>query len=240
MESIIKQGKLEDNVYSLPDIELDRKDYLQIAEHLKFLGGKWNRGKRGFIFDREIKNIDDLLGDNTKKKKDLQFFETPEKLAKRLVELAEIKHQDTILEPSAGRGAIIKEIKKVCDCEIQYCEIDKTNLKYLEKIDRLENVSKNGDFLKFDCMTFDKIISNPPFSKNQDIDHIMQMYKLLRVKGILVSMASQHWENSQEKKCVEFRRFLGLTRAEVIDIDRGEFKESGTMIGSKIIIIKKG
>jgi len=239
MENIIKQGKLENNIYYLPEIQLDRKEYLEVAKHLKFLGGKWKGGKiGGFIFDRNINSIDELLGNNTKKKKELQFFETPEKLAKELVELAEINNYVDILEPSAGRGAIIKEIKKVCDRQIQFCEIDKTNLKYLDKIDNLENVSDNGDFLEFNHMTFDRIIANPPFFKNQDIKHILHMYDLLRNKGILVSIASKHWENSKNKKETEFRKFLEYTKAEIIDIKEGEFKESGTTIGGVIIKIK--
>jgi len=239
MEQIIKQGKLEDNIYFLPKIQMDRKEYLKVAEHLKFLGGKWNRVKRGFMFDRNIESIDELLGDNIKKKKDLQFFETPEEIAKELVDLAEISNYVNILEPSAGRGAIIKEIKKVCSCQIQYCEIDKTNLKYLEEIDNLENVSEDGDFLEFDYMTFDRIVANPPFSKNQDIDHIRHMYSLLRQKGILVSVASKHWQMSTNKKEKDFREFLEFTDAEIIEIEAGKFKESGTMVGSVIIKIIK-
>ena len=240
MEEIIKQGKLEDNIYYLPDIQMDRKEYLEVAKHLKFLGGKWNKGKGGFIFDREIENIDELIGDNTKKQKELQFFETPQELAKELVELSELDNYVAILEPSAGRGAIIKEIKKVCSRQIQYCEIDKTNIKYLDEIDNLENVSTEGDFLKFNDMTFDRIIANPPFSKNQDIDHIKHMYSLLRNKGILVSIASKHWQSSNNKKETEFKQWLEDVQAEIIELETGRFKESSTNISSVIVrIIKK-
>jgi len=236
MKNTIKKGQLKENIYYLPDIQLDRKEYLEVAKHIKFLGGKWNRTKGGFIFDREIKSIDELLGE-TNKQKQLQFFETPQELAKELVYLADIQNQDDILEPSAGRGAIIKEIKKICSCQIQYCEIDETNRKYLEKIDNLEEVNYN--FLKFNEMTFSKIIANPPFSKNQDIDHIRHMYSLLRRKGRLVSIASKHWQISNKKKETEFRDWLEDIDAEVVELDEGKFKESGTNIKSVIIIINK-
>jgi len=240
MNGIIKQGELKDNIYYLPDVKMGRKEYLEVASHLKFLGGKWKSGKiKGFVFDREIKSIDELLGDNIKKKKDLQFFETPVSLARELVELAEVNNYVDILEPSAGRGAIIKEIKKVCDRQIQYCEIDKTNRKYLNEIDNLENVTEDGNFLEFNEMTFDRIIANPPFSKNQDIDHIMHMYDLLRNKGVLISMSSKHWQISRNKKETEFKRFIRYTRAEVVEIEAGRFKDSGTMVGSLIIKIRK-
>lgn len=38
----------------------------------------------------------------------VQDYLTPEKLADELVEIAELEQHDTILEPSAGQGAIIK------------------------------------------------------------------------------------------------------------------------------------
>ena len=237
MEKQIKKGRLENNIYFLPDIQLDRKEYLKIAKHLNFLGGKWNRGKKGFVFDRKIESIEELLGDNISKKKDLQFFETPQDLAKELVDLAEINDYVDILEPRAGRGAIIKEIKKVYNKEIQYCEIDEINRKYLNKIDNIKNVG--NDFLKFNEMTFDRIIANPPFSKNQDIDHIRHMFSLLRDKGILVSIASKHWQISDNKKEKEFKQWLKDLNAEIIEIEAGRFKESGTMIGGVIIKVIK-
>lgn len=237
MKKQIEKGKLENNIYFLPNIQMDRKEYLKVAEHLKFLGGKWNRGKKGFVFDRKIENIEELLGDNISKKKDLQFFETPQGLAKELVDLVEVDNYVDILEPSAGRGAIIKEIKKVYHKKIQYCEIDETNRKYLDEINNLENVG--NDFLKFNEMTFDRIIANPPFSKNKDIDHIRHMFSLLRNKGILVSIASIHWQVSNNKKEKEFKQWLKDLNAEIIEIEAGKFKESGTMIGSVIIKIIK-
>jgi 16S rRNA G1207 methylase RsmC len=35
------------------------------------------------------------------------------------------------------------------------------------------------DFLDYNDETFDKIIANPPFSKSQDVKHILHMYELL-------------------------------------------------------------
>lgn len=239
MEQIIKQGVLKDNVYYLPNVKLDRKEYLDIAEHLKFLGGKWKgRGLNGFIFDRQISSIDELLGNNIKVKKDIQLFETPESIADKLVEYAEIDNYQTILEPSAGRGRIIKSIQKVCSCQIDYCEINDVNRKYLDEIKNINFLEE--DFLKLKTdKKYTRIVANPPFAKNQDIDHIMKMYELLSEKGILVSISSNHWQMAKEKKCQEFRKFIEYTNAEVIELQNGDFKESGTLVKVNIIIIRK-
>ena len=86
---------------------------------------------------------------------------------------------------------------------------------------------------------YSKIIANPPFSKNQDIDHIYQMYINLVRGGRLVSIASNHWFLSQNKKEIIFREWLEEKQTEIIKLDSGEFKESGTTISCCIILINK-
>ena len=239
MIEILKEGKIEDGIYFLPDVQIDREKYLDIAKHLNFLGGKWNRGKKGFVFDRGI-TIEEIIDYDKDKKKNIQFFETPEDICDYLVEKADLKKLDLILEPSAGRGAIINAIHKVLpNREIQYCEIDDTNIKYLNELELVEDICDTGNFLEVEHMTFDKIIANPPFNKNQDIDHIKHMYSLLRNKGRLVSIASKHWQLSNNKKETAFKKFLTETDAIVEEIDAGSFKESGTQIATVIIIIDK-
>ena len=66
-------------------------------------------------------------------KKEFQFFATPEKLADELVNLADLKQHDTILEPSAGQGAIVKAINKVCDVVPDCFELMDVNTLVLKK-----------------------------------------------------------------------------------------------------------
>ena len=65
------------------------------------------------------------------------------------------------------------------------------------------------------------------------------MYLYLRDGGRLVCITSNSWVNGSQKKLVEFREWLEKVGAEVIDIEAGSFKESGTMVGGKIVIIDK-
>jgi 16S rRNA A1518/A1519 N6-dimethyltransferase RsmA/KsgA/DIM1 with predicted DNA glycosylase/AP lyase activity len=60
-----------------------------------------------------------------------QQYYTPSELAKQLVELADIQPTDDVLEPSAGQGAIVKEILKKEYDRIVLLEIDKTNVNAL-------------------------------------------------------------------------------------------------------------
>ena len=170
--------------------------------------------------------------------------------------MSEIKKGDIILEPSAGQGAIIDSIlKKHKKNFIFYCEKMDTNLMILHnKYSELENVYRlrplNDDFLEMDeefvdfpgdtgKMKYHKIIANPPFSKNQDIDHIYKMYDCLKEGGRIVTISSTHWKTSYNKKEVDFRGWLNEVEAKIEKIPSGTFKESGTMVESCIIIIDK-
>jgi len=96
------------------------------------------------------------------------------------------------------------------------------------------------DFLlmDYDC-EYNRIIANPPFAKNQDIDHVRAMYKALDFGGRLVSITSESWVTGSQKKQVDFRNWLNEVGAEVQTIDKGAFKESGTMVGGRILVIDK-
>ena len=65
------------------------------------------------------------------------------------------------------------------------------------------------------------------------------MYAFLEKGGKLVTVSSKHWEFGSELICVNFRRWLEGVGAVVEAVDRGAFKESGTMVESNIIIINK-
>lgn len=228
-------------VVKLPNVKLERKVYQDVAKALELIGGKWKGGKIfGFQF---ITDPSDLLnqianGDNRNLKKEFQFFATPDKLADKLVYLADIKPHDTILEPSAGQGAIIKAINNVCTIVPDCFEFMDVNRIILNRSGLRFNLV-GDDFLEHNKKTYSKIIANPPFTKNQDIIHLVEMYNCLSIGGRLVCITSESWVSGNQKKQFEFRKWLTDISAEVIDIESGTFKESGTMVGGRIIIINK-
>lgn len=240
-QEVLQDCTIKENIVKLPDVQLDRKLYQDVAKSLQLIGGKWKGGKTmGFVFEE---NPTDLLaeiagGEKRNLKKEFQFFATPEKLADQLVYLADLKQHDTILEPSAGQGAIIKAINKVCDVAPDCYELMDLNTSILNKSKLYFNII-GADFLKNNGKTYSKIIANPPFTKNQDIDHLKEMYNCLSRGGRLVCITSESWVNGNQHKQADFRSWLFDVNAEVIDIEKGTFKESGTMVGGKIVIIYK-
>ncbi len=206
-------------------------------------GATYNRST--FIFPNDAKPYIDRLmgGESVNIKKEFQFFGTPDKLADRLIMLAQINDHNAILEPSAGQGAILAAIKRACFslALVDYYELMSENIAILEKNFSPASL-KGGDFLRESVgqtKRYDRIIANPPFSKNQDIDHIYTMWDCLAQGGRIVTIASKHWQFSTNKKETEFREFLEENNAEIIEVNAGEFKESGTNIATVIIVLNK-
>jgi len=238
---VLQNCKVEDNVIKLPDTQLDRKEYLEVKKALELIGGKWKGGKvYGFIFKTDPTDLLNQIANGEKRnlKKEFQFFATPNDLAERLVYYADLKNHDTILEPSAGQGAIIQHINKQCSVVPDCFELMEVNKIILNKTD-LKFRLVGDDFLKSDSKKYSKIIANPPFSKNQDITHVYKMFDKLNRGGKIVTIMSKHWQNSTNKKETEFRNWLKELKAEVVEINAGEFKESGTSIATVIVLIDK-
>jgi type I restriction-modification system DNA methylase subunit len=208
VEDVLQNCTVIGNNVKLPNVKLDRKLYQNVAKKLELIGGKWKSGKiAAFVFNDDPSVLLNQLINNSNSipitkqniKKEFQFFETPQNIAELLVKLAEINDSDSILEPSAGQAAIIKELNKVTNTTIDCFELMETNRTIL--LNSNHNLNLIGDdFLKHPKKNYTKIIANPPFSKNQDIDHILEMYKCLSHNGRLVCITSEAWVNGNQKK----------------------------------------
>ena len=162
----------ENLVVFLPEIQLDRKTYLAVANHLEALGGKWNKKSKGFVF---AKLPDELLPEKmpehpTSIKKTFQFFPTPRKIADDLIDYAMMwkvgnSNHPKVLEPSAGHGALIESLRESYPnlpfLSVHYCELMKENIEVLaeKKLGHLVG----DDFLNYSTENkYDIVIANPP------------------------------------------------------------------------------
>ena len=106
---VLDSVQIDGNVVRLAQ-QLDRPTYVAVNKVLESIGGKWNRKAKGHVFNMDPAEILEeviLTGEYSSKKQDFGFFETPPELAKKVVELADIRPGMSILEPSAGRGALL-------------------------------------------------------------------------------------------------------------------------------------
>ncbi len=240
-EQVLQKCTVEGTVVKLPAGQLDRKLYQDVAKSLELIGGKWKGNKiMGFVFPTDPTDLLAQIANGEKRnlKKEFQFFGTPDGLCDELVILANIQKEHTVLEPSAGQGAIIKAIQRHLPKSVDYCELMPINQTFLKKI-------PNTTFIAEDFLTmkgkglYDRIVMNPPFSGNQDILHVRAAYELLKKGGRLVSITSTHYKLSTNKKETEFMNWLKEVKADVRLIEAGAFKQSGTGISTIMLIINK-
>ena len=229
------------NVVRLPEGQLDRKLYQEVAKALELIGGKWvGRKTMGFVFPSDPTDLLNQIanGEQRNLKKEFQFFATPPEIALWMVEQhGFLEPNHTILEPSAGQGALINAVnivlpEKVVDCY----ELMDVNRTFLSKIPTANLI---GEDFMVNTNKYDRIFANPPFSKNQDIDHIYKMYESLNYGGRIVTIASKHWQLSNNKKETQFREWLDKVEAVTYDLEHGAFKSSGTMVGTVCLVIDK-
>jgi phospholipid N-methyltransferase len=241
-EEVLQNCTIEGMVVKLPvGDQLDRKLYLQVKTAIEKIGGKWKGGKVfGFQFKEDPTNLMADISGGVKRdiKKEFQFCATQPKEADRVVSLAEIEEGHKVLEPSAGDGAIVKAVNRILPNMIVHCyEKMQLNKTELEKINTTKIIGE--DFLTHGKEKFDRIVANPPFSNNQDIDHVRKMYDSLNKGGRLVSITSTHYINSNNNKETEFKDWLKEVGADLHEIKGGAFKKSGTNVKTMILVINK-
>ena len=243
--AVLSECTVDGNVVFLPPTQLERKLYTEVNKCLTNIGGKWNRSKKGHVFDYEPTNaLDNLIltGENEDLKKTFQFFPTPKNIAEMMCELADLSDNSHVLEPSCGRGDLADVIYEQNIATLTGIELNPDNKRYLDE--KPYKTMIGIDFLAFAedsevLHNWTHVIMNPPFSRQQDIDHIRAAFGILNPGGILVSVVSVSPFFRSNKKSIEFRDWLDANNAEIIDVPAGAFKASGTNIPTKIIKIVK-
>jgi len=243
--SVLAECRVEGNILFLPEQQLERKLYEAVNKCLTNIGGKWNRVKKGHVFDYKpdeaLENLV-LTGETEDLKKKFQFFPTPREVAELMCELAELSADSHVLEPSCGEGDLADVIYEQ---GVEFlCGIELNHEKNKQLTGKPYTVITGVDFLVFATdealkRNWTHIIMNPPFSKQQDIDHIRAAYNILQPRGVLVSVVSISPFFRTNRKSEEFREWLDENGAEVVDIPAGAFKASGTDIATKVIKIIK-
>lgn len=239
-EKILQNCKWDGELLTLPNVQFKKKAYLEAKKWIEETGGEWNTSRQGFIWPFDANRVVSILlkGQRYNLQQEFQFFATPDKIADIAVsQFSTLSPDMSILEPSAGRGSLVKSVRRRCpDAVVDCFELMPENVSFLEKIEGA--IIIGTDFM--DCRSkYDRIIANPPFSNNQDIDHVYMMYECLKDGGEMSVITSRHWTFANDNKCQHFRKWLKDHGATIKNIDGGEFQESGTSIKTTLLFISK-
>jgi SAM-dependent methyltransferase len=243
---VLSGGTLEDGVFRITAGQLPRKLYESVNEILEKLGGRWDRKARGHVFQDDPSDALDrvIISGEIGPANEFDFFETPKDLARRMVEMAEVFPGQRILEPSAGKGAILREILSYVETEVrlpvlaEWCEIDPARQEACRLVSGRDPVA--ADFLSVPMDSWDfcwnRILMNPPFSRGRDVEHITHAHKLLAPGGRLVAIASGSVGFRQERRYQAFRDLVAK-HGYIEPLPAGTFKASGTDVNTVLVVM---
>lgn len=186
-------------------------------------------------------------GENAKtvSKNDFGFFPTPPDIAARMVELADmdpekLDYGSTILEPSAGDGAIVKAFPPSQITRRTFL-VERSEERYKKLIQTYPHANVfHDDFLTWNPkMDFDRAIMNPPFGLGVEAYHIVRAFSMLKKGGKLVTILPESWFFKVDEKSKIFREFMERHNMKSEKLHSGEFKESGTTINTRIVVLDK-
>ena len=162
-----------------------------------------------------------------------QLFPTPPALAERMVEEADILPGHSVLEPSAGTGAILAALPNVRPFgSVTAVEINATLAASLEQV---ADETICGDFLEQNgnLGTFDRIVMNPPFENGADIKHIQHAMKMLKPGGRLVAICA-----NGPRQQTTLKPLAENSGGWYEDLPAGTFASQGTNVNTALLLIE--
>jgi len=221
--------------------KLPRLIYLKVDAVLTAMGGKWDRKAGAHVFREDPEDVLNAViaaGEVTDVKKALNQFFTPRPVARDLVARAKVDRTHRVLEPSAGDGAIVRELVAT-GAQVWAVEIDERLGKGLsESFDHV--AVQVFDFLAIKTFErpFDRIVMNPPFAGQADVDHITRAFELLAPGGKLVSVASAGVFFRKNPKTDAFRKLVDK-HGSMEPLPSGSFQASGTNVETFVIEMRR-
>lgn len=183
----------------------------------------------------EFDVLEDRLKDGVKVVSAPQLFPTPPELAERVIQLAAVEPGVSVLEPSAGTGALIGAMRQIPTIgKLVAVEINGSLADGLRA--RFPNADvRNGDFLEMngELGKFDRIVMNPPFANGADIRHVQHAAGKLNPGGRLVAIVAGG--PRQREKLIPMAEASGGYWE---DLPAGSFESSGTGVNAAIVVIE--
>ncbi|HTR86212.1 MAG TPA: DUF4942 domain-containing protein [Reyranella sp.] len=171
--------------------------------------------------------------------KRLGFFPTPEAVASTVIEGAQLyRPKDepplVVLEPSAGTGNLAY-LAADQGCVVDCIEIDGVRASALRHSRRFRRVQM-ADFLSIAPRPiYDRVVMNPPFDRERDIDHVVHALKFLKPGGCLVAVMSAGTEFRETRKARGFREMVLRLNGQFHDLPEGSFSSVGTDINTIVV-----
>ncbi|MFD9422259.1 MULTISPECIES: methyltransferase [unclassified Streptomyces] len=221
--------------------QFDLAVWRQMNEALKEMGGRWDSrtSVRAHVFPHRIEEHmrQCIAAGEYPSRYETGWFPTPHPLVMQVCDLAGIYAGMTVLEPSAGAGALTQEIARRGGV-IDAVEVDERRADILrEQGDCRRVVATN--FLAMDPLGyevgFDRVVMNPPF--NEGLDHIKHAISHMTDDGILVAVMSDGLRWWSDRASVEFRAMVDGVGGEIEPLPEDSFAVSGTTVRTCLVYV---
>ncbi len=194
--------------------------------------------------DREPDADTGLHAPKTTLAKRYGFFPTPDATADTLIDHAELIRPNgpplTVLEPSAGTGNLARrcvENGALVDCvEVQpHLAAELREARVYRRVFALDFMAMRPD----PANLYDRVVANPPFDRERDIDHVMHALQFLKPAGCLTSIMSAGTEFRETRKSIAFRALMEKMGANWRDLPAGSFSSVGTNVNTIMLRVWK-
>lgn len=165
------------------------------------------------------------------------FFPTPAEVVEKMIDLARIDRETDykILEPSAGKGNIVDGLMAYGLSEGTIIECLEVNSSLREILRMKGYCLRDDDFLAFSQTGYDRILMNPPFEDGQDFEHLRHAVALLKEGGVVACIVANGATYQKNKSTLDQLGFVAHDE----ELPAGTFRESGTNVSSRLIVIER-
>jgi hypothetical protein len=176
---------------------------------------------------------------NKNNREGIDYFPTPEPLGYKMVEWAGLGEGDSVLEPSAGHGAIARYVPKTNEMvSIEPSQSLFTKLQL--KAGGLGRKFLNNTFENYALNNkHDVIVMNPPFGKagTLAIQHVDKAFKHLDEGGRIVAIIPRGSTDKKFEKWYNEQKNVAM-RAEV-NLPDILFQQAGTRVACRVVVLDK-
>ncbi|MEV7870184.1 class I SAM-dependent methyltransferase [Streptomyces sp. NPDC088124] len=214
--------------------------YQRVNEVLEAVGGRWTKSEGAHFFPvHAAEALAPVLATGEvvtpgERRTLAQYFPTPAPIVDRLIALAALEPGMTVLEPSAGSGAIATAAARgaIVDC----IERDPGYATVLSDTHVVRRVLV-ADFLTVSVEPrFDRVLMNPPFTRGTDMAHVVHALRFLKPNGLLVSVMS--WTvTEQTESTTAFRKLVEQRGGRVEALPARAFARAGTTVDTVLVAI---
>ena len=211
----------------------------------KFLEEKGFKGTHGDFLElgtpNNLSEMKELAADIVKSTEKLDKLNTQQ--AKRVKE-GSTRARSTTYSANVSNEAKFRDAKKATLQDLVRSAIEQGEFVPKEIVGLVDpNYDKDGNYapVKSGIKQYDRVIMNPPFSKDQEITHIEHAYKFLKPGGRLVAITSSMAGERSNKRNKAFTEWLDELGADQYPLPEGSFKDAinPTGVNTKIIVIDK-